>query len=80
VDDDTDDAHDAGRAGDDGEIGPVAVVLLLVGTSLVIAGLTALVEGWVLLVGIITFVAGAAVPLGSFRRRRREGTATPGRR
>ncbi|MET0324556.1 MAG: hypothetical protein ABW219_04975 [Ilumatobacteraceae bacterium] len=55
----------------DGELGPVAVVLLVTGAALVIAGLTTLVPGWVLLVGLGTFVAGAAVPLWMFWRRRR---------
>jgi membrane protein implicated in regulation of membrane protease activity len=56
----------------DGELGPVAVVLLVVGAALAIAGLTTLVPGWLLVVGVLTFAAGAVVPLWtSWRRRRR---------
>jgi len=65
-------ASDADDVDDGGGLGPVAVALLLVGAALSIAGLTALVPGWLLAVGLLTFVAGAAAPLGGSWRRRRE--------
>jgi membrane protein implicated in regulation of membrane protease activity len=61
----------------DGELGPIAVTLLVGGAAATIAGLTTLVPGWVLLVGLATFAVGAAVPLWAFwRRRRRADEAT----
>ena len=65
-----DGAGDADDLTDEGELGPGAVTLLLVGAALTIAGLTTLVPGWLLVVGLLTFAAGAAVPLWTFRRRR----------
>ena len=59
------------EASDDGAIGPLAVVLLLVGAGLVIAGLTALVPTWLLACGIGVFVLGAILPLRAVRRARR---------
>jgi hypothetical protein len=66
-------AGDTRDAADEGELGPVAVTLLLVGAALTIAGLTTLVPGWLLVVGLLTFATGAAVPLWTFWRRRRDG-------
>ena len=63
-------AGDTRDAADEGELGPVAVTLLLVGAALTIAGLTTLVPGWLLVVGLLTFATGAARTSTGARRRR----------
>ncbi len=54
---------------DERTAGPLAIVLLFGGAAAVIAGLTSLVPGWVLVAGIVVFCLGGVLPLLSFWRR-----------
>jgi hypothetical protein len=69
--DELDDALDDVFGEPDGAgAGPFDAVLLLGGAAAIIAGLTALVPAWVIVVGIIAFALGSVLPLRTFWRRR----------
>lgn len=55
---------------DEGGAGPLDAVLLVGGAAAIIAGLTTLVPGWVLVAGIAAFALGSVLPLRSLWRRR----------